>query len=132
MVAQVIRLPSVATANFQSRSSGTPAEVSNISAQNVQAETTRTKKIAEQAAQNIEVVRNAAKELNEFTEKIQTNLNFSVDEGSGRSVITVTDTQTGNVIRQIPAKEALAVANIIREAIAADIEKVGLLLTAQS
>ena len=131
MVAQVIKLPTVATNNFQSKQSGIPVEPAKAPAQNVQAEATRAKKIAEQAAQNVEVVRNAAKELNEFAKKIQTNLNFSVDESSGRSIITVTDTQTGDVIRQIPAKEALAVANLIREAAAADIEKVGLLLAEQ-
>ena len=54
-----------------------------------------------------------------------------MDEGSGRTVITVTDTQTGDLIRQIPAKEVLAVANLIREANASDAEKVGLLLAAQ-
>jgi len=131
MVAQVIKLPTVATNNFQSGQSGIPVESVKTPAENVQAETTRAKKIAEQAAQNIEVVRDAAKVLNDFAHQIQTNLKFSIDEGSGRSVVTVTDTQTGDVIRQIPAKEALAVANLIREAAAADIEKVGLLLAAQ-
>ncbi|NNC68656.1 MAG: flagellar protein FlaG [Gammaproteobacteria bacterium] len=131
MVAQVIKLPSAATNIFQSRPSDTPAEVVNLPAQNVKVDRARAKEIADQAVQNIEVLRNAAKELNDFVEKIQTNLNFSVDEGSGRSVITVTDTQTGDVIRQIPAKEVLAVANLIRESSAADIDKVGLLLADQ-
>lgn len=131
MVAQVIKLPSAATNIFQSRPSGTPAEVVNLPAQNVKVDRARAKEIADQAVQNIEVLRDAAKELNDFVEKIQTNLNFSVDEGSGRSVITVTDTQTGDVIRQIPAKEVLAVANLIRESSAADIDKVGLLLADQ-
>lgn len=132
MVAQVIKLPSAATNNFQSRPpSGTLAEVVNVPAQNVKVDRARAKEIADQAIQNLEVLRVAAKELNEFVEKIQTNLNFSVDEGSGRSVITVTDTQTGDVIRQIPAKEVLAVANLIRESSAADIDKVGLLLADQ-
>ncbi|MFK7815373.1 MAG: flagellar protein FlaG [Gammaproteobacteria bacterium] len=131
MVAQVIKLPNVATNNFQSTQPGAAADVSKTPANNTKVDTEKAKQIAEQAAQNIEVVRNAAKELNEFTEKIQTNLRFSVDEGSGQSVVTVTDTQSGEVIRQIPAKEALAVANIIREAIAADIEKAGFLLNAQ-
>ncbi len=131
MVAQVIKLPNVAANNFQSTQSDIAVGVINTSASNIKVNSEKAKQIAEQAAQNIEDVRNAAKELNEFTEKIQTNLRFSVDEGSGQSVITVTDTQTGDVIRQIPAKEALAVANIIREAIAADIEKAGILLKAQ-
>lgn len=131
MVAQVVKLPSVATNNFQSRPSGTAAEFVNTSSQNVQVDRAKAKEIAEQAAQNIQVVRQAAKNLNEFAKKIQTNLSFSVDEGSGRSVITVTDTQTGDVIRQIPAKEVLAVANLIRESTASDVEKVGLLLAAK-
>ena len=131
MVAQVIKLPSAATNIFQSRPSGTPAEVVNLPAQNVKVDRARAKEIADQAVQNIEVLRDAARKLNDFVEKIQTNLNFSVDEGSGRSVITVTDTQTGDVIRQIPAKEVLAVANLIRESSAADIDKVGLLLADQ-
>ncbi len=131
MVAQVIKLPSVAANDFQSTQLGPIAGVVTTTANNVKVDSERAKEIAEQAAQNIDVVRNAAKELNEFTQKIQTNLSFSVDEGSGQSVITVTDTQSGDVIRQIPAKEALAVANIIRDAIAADIEKVGLLLAAE-
>ena len=127
MVAQVIKLP-LAANNYKSTQSRVATEVFKTSASDVKVDSEK----AKQAVQNIEVVRNAAKELNEFTKKIQTNLKFSVDEGSGRSVITVTDTQTGNVIRQIPAKEALAVANIIRDALAEDIEKVGLLLATQS
>jgi flagellar protein FlaG len=131
MVAQVIKLSDVTTINFQTKPTNPVVEVDNTSASEVKANSERAQQVAEQAAENIKDVRNAAKELNEFTEKIQTNLRFSVDEGSGRSVITVTDTQSGDTIRQIPAKEALAVANIIRDAIAADIEKVGLLLTEQ-
>lgn len=130
MVAQVIKLPNVATNNFQSTQPGTAADVSKVPADNTKVDAEKTKQIAEQAAQNIEVVRDAVQELNEFTEKIQTSLRFSVDESSGQSVVTVTDTQSGDVIRQIPAKEALAVANIIREALAADIEKAGFLLNA--
>lgn len=131
MVAQVIKLPNVAANNFQSIQPDTAVEKINTPVSNTKVDSEKAKEIAEQAAQNIEVVRTAAKELSEFTEKIQTNLRFSVDEGSGQSVVTVTDTQSGDVIRQIPAKEALAVANIIREAIAADIEKAGFLLNAQ-
>ena len=131
MVAQVIKLPFAATNNFQSKSTAVAREVVNSTAQRQQADRAKAKEIAEQAAQNIDVVRNAVKDLNDFAQKIQTNLNFSVDEGSGRSVITVTDKQTGDVIRQIPAKEILAVANLIRESTAADIEKVGFLLAEQ-
>ena len=131
MVAQVVKLSSVATNNFQAGQSGSAAQVVTTTSENIQADRAKAKELAQQAAQNIQVVREAAKDLNEFAQKIQTNLNFSVDEASGRSVITVIDTQTGEVIRQIPAKEVLAVANLIRESTASDVEKVGLLLAAQ-
>ena len=131
MVAQVVKLSSVATNNFQTGQSGSAAKVVTTTSENIQADRVKAKELAKQAAQNIEVVREAAKDLNEFAQKIQTNLSFSVDEASGRSIITVIDTQSGEVIRQIPAKEVLAVANLIRESTASDVEKVGLLLAAE-
>ncbi len=138
MVAQVIKLPTVATNNFQSKLTGISAENaqvnssgSKIVAEQAQQGIQDVRKVAAQAQPSIQDVRNAAEVLNEFVEKIQTNLSFSIDEGSGRSVITVTDTQTGDVIRQIPAKEVLAVANLIRESTTSNIEKVGFLLAEQ-
>ena len=131
MVVQVIKLPFVAADNFQPRPSTAALEVSNASSQNNQENRTQATALTGQAAQNIEVVSDAANVLNEFAGSIQTNLNFSVDEDSGRSVITVTDTQTGDIIRQIPAKEVLAVANLIRESAGIEVGKVGLLLAAQ-
>ena len=131
MVAQVIKLPSAATNNYQSSSTGVSAEVKQTSTQQAQSDIARGEELAEQAAQNVKVVKEAAKVLSDFAGTIQTNLSFSVDEDSGRSVITVTDTKSGDLIRQIPAKEVLAVANLIRESTASDIEKVGLLLAAE-
>ena len=45
--------------------------------------------------------------LNDFVQQSQRDLNFKVDKQSGRTVVTVTDTVTEEVIRQIPSKEAL-------------------------
>lgn len=38
------------------------------------------------------------------------NLQFSIDEGSGRTVVKVVDSNTNEVIRQIPSEEILAIA----------------------
>ena len=38
------------------------------------------------------------------------NLNFSVHETSGQTIITVTDETTGDVVREIPAREMLNLA----------------------
>ena len=45
--------------------------------------------------------------LNDFVQQIQRDLNFSVDEDSGRTVVKVLDTETKEVIRQIPSQEVL-------------------------
>jgi flagellar protein FlaG len=43
----------------------------------------------------------------------QRNLSFRIDQGSGRTVITVVDAVTKEVIRQIPSEEVLAVARAL-------------------
>jgi hypothetical protein len=44
---------------------------------------------------------------------ISNNLEFSVDEGSGKTVVKLVDTETNTVLRQYPTKEALAIAKDI-------------------
>ena len=46
-------------------------------------------------------------QLNDFVQQIQRNLNFSVDKESGRTVVTVMQADTKEVIRQIPSQEVL-------------------------
>jgi len=41
------------------------------------------------------------------------NIQFSVDSDTKKTVIKLTDTETGDVIRQYPSKEALAIAQSI-------------------
>lgn len=51
--------------------------------------------------------------LNNMVQSIERDLNFRVDETSGKTVITVLDTKTEEIIRQIPAEHVLAIsANI--------------------
>ena len=47
--------------------------------------------------------------LNDHVQSVQRALHFSVDEDTGRTVITVTDAETEEVIRKIPPDEMLAV-----------------------
>ncbi len=58
------------------------------------------------AAQDLE---RALRKLNETMAAAQRNLSFRIDKGSGRTVITVVDAATKEVIRQIPSEEVLAV-----------------------
>lgn len=50
----------------------------------------------------------AVKELNSYVQNIERNLQFDVDEGSGHTVIRVLDTETDEVIRQMPSEDFLA------------------------
>lgn len=68
---------------------------------------------APKAETNISEIRRQASELNEFIKQSDNNLEFSVDDNSGVIVITVTEEDTGKFIRQIPAEEFIAIANLL-------------------
>ena len=51
--------------------------------------------------------------INAFLKPISNNLEFSVDEGSGKTIVKLVDTETNTVLRQYPTKEALAIAKDI-------------------
>lgn len=55
-------------------------------------------------------VKEAVGNLNEFVQKLTRTLQFSVDEESGRTVIKVVDSETNQLIRQIPPEEVLVLA----------------------
>lgn len=66
----------------------------------------------EPAAQEIE---SAVGEISEFVQAQNRNLNFSYTEESNRSVVKVTDSETGDLIRQIPSEEVLKLSERIRD-----------------
>ena len=51
--------------------------------------------------------------LNRSLVAVQRNLSFRVDEESGRTVITVVDAATKEVVRQIPSEEVLALSRFL-------------------
>ncbi|WP_082457842.1 flagellar protein FlaG [Pseudomonas sp. EGD-AK9] len=60
-------------------------------------------------------VEEAISSIREFAQSIQRNLNFSLDDSTGRVVVKVTDGVSGEVIRQIPSEEALRLAETLDE-----------------
>lgn len=60
-------------------------------------------------------VRAAVEDVKAFAGARAHALEFSIDEPTGETVITVRERDSGEVIRQIPAEEILAVAARIRE-----------------
>lgn len=58
----------------------------------------------------------AVRRLAELVSQTQRNLRFRVDEASGRTIITVLDAETNEVVRQIPSPELLAVVRHLERA----------------
>ena len=50
----------------------------------------------------------AIQSLNDMMSALDRNINFSVDPGTGKDIVKVTDSNTGKTIRQIPAQETLS------------------------
>ena len=57
----------------------------------------------------------AVKELNAAMKVVNTSLSFSIDSVTKKTIVTVTDEQTHEVIRQIPSEEMLRVSQRITE-----------------
>jgi len=55
--------------------------------------------------------------LNAFVQLTKRNVSFTIDQESGRDVISVFDAETQELIRQIPSEEALALLKRMDEAV---------------
>lgn len=62
-----------------------------------------------------EQIENAVSQLSEFVKNNSRQLNFSVDEGSNKQVVKVTDAESGKVIRQIPSEEVLKLSERLQD-----------------
>ncbi|MFA5627289.1 MAG: flagellar protein FlaG [Thiohalomonadaceae bacterium] len=70
-----------------------------------------------------EQLEKAVQQVASQIQSFQRNLNFSIDEDSGRTVIKVIDSSTDEVIRQIPSEEMLALARQLGEIDNTDLSK---------
>ncbi len=115
----VASLPRVAAASSSVEQSGDSAQASAVatapSAQR-QADAVQGERLPPAAAQSRQRLDGAVQNLKSFVQNIQRELNFSIDEGSGLTVVKIIDSRTDEVIRQIPAEEVLAIAEQIRAA----------------
>ncbi|MGE6454331.1 flagellar protein FlaG [Shewanella baltica] len=70
---------------------------------------------ATESEQNPSKLTQVATELSDMMSMMRKGLAFKVDETSGQAVVTVLDRDTGDVIRQMPSEEALALAEKLSE-----------------
>lgn len=67
---------------------------------------------AEQVAPKVEQI---AERLESYIRSVSRSLQFKVDADSGRTIISVLDAETGDLIRQIPNEEVLRFAELAEE-----------------
>lgn len=60
-------------------------------------------------------INEAVNRINEVVQTVQRDLSFNLDEDSGRTVIRVVNSENGELIRQIPSEQVLAIANHLRD-----------------
>jgi flagellar protein FlaG len=65
---------------------------------------------------NDKEVEKAVVKLNDFAQSVSRQLQFSVDEESGKTIVKVIDAETGETIRDIPPEEIIRMQNRLREA----------------
>ena len=64
-----------------------------------------------------EQVQKVVESLKQLVEnKAPNSLQFSVDDSTGKTIVRITDAETGEMIRQIPSEELLAIARSLDKA----------------
>jgi len=77
--------------------------------------TTPARESADSGLSEAEKVKNALKDIEKFLASSRRNLEFSTDEESGRIVVKVIASETGELIRQLPSEEALKIAHSLSD-----------------
>ncbi|OYO30436.1 flagellar protein FlaG [Janthinobacterium sp. PC23-8] len=70
----------------------------------------------EDAQLELKEVKQAVSDINKAMQFMSRQLEFSVDTDSERTIVKVIDQQTGEVIRQMPTKEALEIGKALEKA----------------
>lgn len=68
------------------------------------------------AAQSAQELEEAVSALSSRVQVVQRDLQFSIDDDSGQTIVKVIDSATEEVIRQIPPEELLALVKNLRDA----------------
>ena len=83
---------------------------------------------AEEKETSEQTLDDAVKQLNSYVQSINRNLEFNIDNDSGQTVVKVIDSETDELIRQIPNEEALYIAKQLDDVSDDNSQASGLLL----
>jgi len=68
-----------------------------------------------QTEDSTEALKSAVAQINEHMQNVERSLQFTIDDDSGKEVVTVLDKKTEEIIRQFPSEEVLVIARQIAE-----------------
>jgi flagellar protein FlaG len=92
-----------------------------VKAQRAQARTDAPAPVAEKPAEQLRQVpaappveshriESVTRQIDSFLRSMNKSLQFRLDESTGRMIVSICDSETGEVIRQVPGEEALRIA----------------------
>lgn len=84
---------------------------SKVAAPSVQVAATAVQAVS--PAEERQKVKQAVEQVNKAVPSFSHNLQFSVDEDTNKNIVRVVDTESGELIRQIPAQEIIEIAKAL-------------------
>ena len=106
---------SVKTNSLQSSAENKRQDVAAVTGTTLPPEVTQEKASTQEVS--AEKVKEVVEQLNKHAQAINRDLLFSVDDDSGRTVIKVVNSDTAELVRQIPSEEVLRLSETIRESL---------------
>ncbi|MQB17401.1 flagellar biosynthesis protein FlaG [Pseudomonas lactis] len=93
-----------------------PAAPANLGAVVTQAKPVASNESSKSEEPQRVALEKAVTDMREFVQASQRNLDFSIDDSTGKVVVKVIATDSGEVIRQIPSETALKLAQNLSDA----------------
>lgn len=97
-------------AGLSSRPAARQADISQLKSAMPPAATESQKAVEQSSQVDRNALDTAITDIQDFVQSTSRNIDFQIDDSSGRVVINVTERSSGDVIRQIPSEEALRLA----------------------
>lgn len=112
----ITNMASLARPVENNRSSGSPEKVA-AQRQTVAVEVPEVEAQEREVELSQEALEKVVHQLNAYVQNTQRDMDFSVDGATGRVVVKVIDSESEQVIRQIPSEEMLAISKHLVEAL---------------
>jgi flagellar protein FlaG len=110
MDSEISKVTAVSFTPFPRDSNSTvKTKVDELDAENIE------KKSSESRVTSLDEAKKLVDEGNKILENVQRNLQFKVDDSTNQVVMSIIDSKSGEVIRQLPTEEALALALRLQE-----------------